>query len=77
MRKQMIKRYTQQIILVCTSVLLVACNRDDNGLVTEDGKIDMTKAIDFKVNFSDFNDEEETTITRTNSDLQPGDTLSQ
>lgn len=73
----MIKRYTQQIILVCTSVLLVACNRDDNGLVTEDGKIDMTKAIDFKVNFSDFNDEEETTITRTNSDLQPGDTLSQ
>ena len=52
----MIKRYTQQIILVCTSVLLVACNRDDNGLVTEDGKIDMTKTIDFKVNFSDFND---------------------
>lgn len=71
------KGYIQQIILVCTIVLLVACNRDDNGFVTEDGKVDVTKTIDFKVDFSDFNDEEETTITRANNAQQQSDTLSQ
>ncbi|WP_019967252.1 fimbrillin family protein [Segatella maculosa] len=56
--------------LLLVAGMLAACssnddNEDNNG--TRNGKIDVTKAVEFKVDFADYNDNGETDMTRTNS----------
>lgn len=56
--------------LLLVAGMLAACssnddNEDNNG--TRNGKVDVTKAVEFKVDFADYNDNGETDMTRTNS----------
>ena len=56
--------------LLLVAGMLAACssnddNEENNG--TRNGKIDVTKAVEFKVDFADYNDNGETDMTRTNS----------
>ena len=56
--------------LLLVAGMLAACssnddNKENNG--TRNGKIDVTKAVEFKVDFADYNDNGETDMTRTNS----------
>ena len=57
-------------LLFMAAVLFTACssnddNEENNG--TQNGKVDVTKAVEFKVDFADYNDNGETDMTRTNS----------
>ena len=57
-------------LLFMAAVLFTACssnddNEENNG--TRNGKVDVTKAVEFKVDFADYNDNGETDMTRTNS----------
>lgn len=74
--ERMIKEYAQRVVLVFASVLLVGCSHSEKDFVTEDGKVEVTKAIDFKVDFLDVDSTEEVTITRANGNRQSSDTLS-
>lgn len=56
--------------LLLVAGMLAACssnddNEENNG--TQNGKVDVTKAVEFKVDFADYNDNGETDMTRTNS----------
>ena len=56
--------------LLLVAGMLAACssnddNEENNG--TRNGKVDVTKAVEFKVDFADYNDNGETDMTRTNS----------
>ena len=52
-------------ILSVALLTLVACSNDNNG---SDGKeVDLTKAVEFKVDFADYNDKGEADITRAGS----------
>ena len=44
-------------------ILTVSCSNDDNN-VTEDGKVNTTKAIEFKVDFLDYNTDQKVSGTR-------------
>lgn len=59
----------KKLILGAVSLLLltVSCSNDDNN-VTEDGKVNTTKAIEFKVDFSDYDTDQKVSGTR--SELQ-------
>lgn len=62
------------LLLVMTG-MLTACGSDEQEAVTKDGKVNVTKAMEFKVDFADYNTEEDVENTRTNSS-QKRDTLS-
>ena len=55
----------KKLILGAVSLLLltVSCSNDDNN-VTEDGKVNTTKAIEFKVDFLDYNTDQKVSGTR-------------
>ena len=55
----------KKLILGAVSLLLltVSCSNDDNN-VTEDGKVNITKAIEFKVDFLDYNTDQKVSGTR-------------
>ena len=55
----------KKIILSAAALLLLmaSCSSDDNN-VTEDGKVNVAKAIEFKVAFADYNSEQEVGVTR-------------
>lgn len=55
----------KKLILGAVSLLLltVSCSNDDNN-VTEDGKVNTTKAIKFKVDFLDYNTDQKVSGTR-------------
>ena len=53
--------------LVLMAGLLTACGSDDKDVVTPDGKVDITKAVEFKVDFTDYNADEEIQVTRGNN----------
>ena len=60
--------------LLLVAGILAACSNDDNS--ENDGKnVDVAKAVEFKVNFSDYNADEEVQGTRA-ADSQKSDTLS-
>ena len=60
--------------LLIVAGILAACSNDDNS--ENDGKkVDVAKAVEFKVNFSDYNADEEVQGTRA-ADSQKSDTLS-
>lgn len=54
--------------------LFTACGNDDKKLVTPDSKVDVTKGLELKVDFIDYNAEEEVEGTRVVAD-QKNDTL--
>ena len=55
----------KKLILGAVSLLLltVSCSNDDNN-VTEDGKVNTAKAIEFKVDFSDYDTDQKVSGTR-------------
>ena len=55
----------KKIILSAAALLLLmaSCSNDDNN-VTGDGKVNVAKAIEFKVAFADYNSEQEVGVTR-------------
>lgn len=53
-------------ILSVTLLSLTACGNDDNK-TTGNGQTDATQAIEFKLNFADYNAEQELEATRTAS----------
>lgn len=54
------------VLSISLLTLAAACNNDNNNGTTDDGKIDATKGIAFKVNFADYNDNGEVNVTRAN-----------
>ena len=54
--------------------MLTACGNDETDVLTKDGKVDVTKALEFKVNFADYNADEEVQATRTGKPVN--DTIS-
>lgn len=50
-------------------LLAVSCSNDDNN-TTVDGKVNAAKAIEFKVDFADYNAEQEVGVTRANKEVK-------
>ena len=56
------------------AMILTACGSDEKEFVMTDGKVDVAKAIEFKVDFDDFNIDEE--VEKTRIGLTNNDTIS-
>lgn len=53
------------LLILFASLQIVACqNEDDKTLLTPDGKVDVSKAVQFKVNFADYNADEQIKSSR-------------
>ncbi len=53
------------LLILFASLQILACqNEDDKTLLTPDGKVDVSKAVQFKVNFADFNADEQIKSSR-------------
>lgn len=61
--------------LLLVAGMLAACSSNDNeNNGTKDGKVDVAKAVEFRVDFADYNADEETKATRATDD-QKNDTI--
>ena len=56
-------KYTTAL-LGLTLLLLTACNNDENK-ISKDGRVDAARAIEFKVDFADYNESQNLNVTRT------------
>ena len=61
--------------LLLVAGILAACSSNDDNSKNDGKKVDVAKAVEFKVNFSDYNADEEVQGTRA-ADSQKNDTLS-
>ena len=61
--------------LLLVAGILAACSSNDDNSENDGKKVDVAKAVEFKVNFSDYNADEEVQGTRA-ADSQKNDTLS-
>ena len=53
--------------LVAALLLLMACSNDNNEKPDNNGEINASQAVEFKVDFADFNAEQELNVTRSNN----------
>ncbi|WP_082627455.1 fimbrillin family protein [Hoylesella enoeca] len=57
------------VILGSALLILAACSNDDNKM-TDEGQVSATQAIEFKVDFADYNAEQEVGVTRANKEVK-------
>ena len=57
------------VILGSALLILAACSNDDNK-TTDEGQVSATQAIEFKVDFADYNAEQEVGVTRANKEVK-------
>ena len=53
--------------LTASLLLLMACSNDNNENPNNNGEINISQAVEFKVDFADFNAEQELNVTRSNN----------
>lgn len=53
--------------LVAALLLLMACSKDNNEKLDNNGEINASQAVEFKVDFADFNAKQELNVTRSNN----------
>ncbi|WP_025800159.1 hypothetical protein [Hoylesella saccharolytica] len=53
--------------LVAALLLLMACSKDNNEKPDNNGEINASQAVEFKVDFADFNAKQELNVTRSNN----------